>query len=78
MHKAFLEITDDYFQYNFTFIHYNFRSNPEIRASKEKQVYFIKDAVACSPKSLFKILWEDSKLWNKQITDFKVSIFFQN
>ncbi|EFO27265.1 hypothetical protein LOAG_01219 [Loa loa] len=48
------------------------RSNPEIRISKEKQVYFIQDIFACSPKSLFKIIWRDSKLWNKQITDFKV------
>uniref|UniRef100_A0A1I8ENH1 MENTAL domain-containing protein n=1 Tax=Wuchereria bancrofti TaxID=6293 RepID=A0A1I8ENH1_WUCBA len=48
------------------------RSNPEIRISKEKQVYFIQDTVACSPKSLFKIIWKDNKLWNKQITDFKV------
>ncbi|VIO92589.1 Uncharacterized protein BM_BM3626 [Brugia malayi] len=48
------------------------RSNPEIRISKEKQVYFIQDTVACTPKSLFKIIWKDNKLWNKQITDFKV------
>ncbi|CAG9531513.1 unnamed protein product [Cercopithifilaria johnstoni] len=48
------------------------KSNPEIRVSKEKQVYFIQDTVACSPKSLFKIIWKDTKLWNKQISDFKV------
>ncbi|VDK76057.1 unnamed protein product, partial [Onchocerca ochengi] len=48
------------------------RSNPEIRVSKEKKVYFVQDTVACSPKSLFKIIWKDNKLWNKQITDFKV------
>ncbi|MCP9257597.1 StAR-related lipid transfer protein 3 [Dirofilaria immitis] len=48
------------------------RSNPEIRVSKEKQIYYVKDTVACSPKSLFKIIWKDNKLWNKQITNFKV------
>uniref|UniRef100_A0A0R3RH64 START domain-containing protein n=1 Tax=Elaeophora elaphi TaxID=1147741 RepID=A0A0R3RH64_9BILA len=48
------------------------KSSPEIRMSKEKQIYFIQDTIACSPKSLFKIVWRDTKLWNKQITDFKV------
>ncbi|VDK69884.1 unnamed protein product [Litomosoides sigmodontis] len=47
-------------------------SNPEIRMSREKQVYFIRDTIACSPKSLFKIIWKDAKLWNRQITEFKV------
>ncbi|VBB28380.1 unnamed protein product [Acanthocheilonema viteae] len=50
------------------------RNNPEIRISKEKQVYFMQDTVACSPKSLFKIIWKDTKLWNKQITDFKIAL----
>uniref|UniRef100_A0A915PS25 START domain-containing protein n=1 Tax=Setaria digitata TaxID=48799 RepID=A0A915PS25_9BILA len=48
------------------------RCDPEIRISKEKQVYYIQDVISCSPKSLFKVIWKDNKLWNKQITDFKV------
>ncbi|VDN04459.1 unnamed protein product [Thelazia callipaeda] len=48
------------------------RNSPEVRISKEGQIYYMKDELPCSPSFLFKAVWNDNKLWNKQISEIKV------
>ncbi|VDM42259.1 unnamed protein product [Toxocara canis] len=48
------------------------RDNPEIRYCEEKRVYYVQVEVQCSPQSLFKAIWKDNQLWNKQVVEMRV------
>ncbi|MFH4976277.1 hypothetical protein AB6A40_002986 [Gnathostoma spinigerum] len=46
--------------------------DPEIRFSDDKRSYYIRAIVKCSPASLFRAVWDNNVLWNKQVLETKV------